>query len=175
MALIPWRVGMFFATERIQRLQRGRLVLALSAILLSSSNAQEAVPPRATPQLIYFTRTGLDLKHNPIDRLINKFGFICEHNKLSPPSCRFEREFVTFLKTIPQGREGIKREVSILGAKCSDLAARLECRYELHVESTNWKVGSHEPHSVADEFFEVTFAVFGERESTKQTSHEIPK
>src|SRR5262249_7191405 len=69
-------------------------ILFALAILLSDANAgdqlKSASELRRVPQLVWWTRKGLDVRHNEIDRLIDIFGFLCYHDRYSTRPCRIE-------------------------------------------------------------------------------------
>src|SRR5262249_47916879 len=148
-------------------------ILFALAILLSDANAgdqlKSACELRRVPQLVWWTRKGLDVRHNEIDRLIDIFGFLCYHDRYSTRPCRIESELVAFLRRLPPNQTDISRELTALGATCETKDVWqdvwLNCVYERHVEQSGWKADYPEPVILVDEFFRINLIVSTESDS----------
>jgi len=138
---------------------------AQASLILALAFADEAISPEAdaqsVPQLIYMTRKGLDVSANEIDRLINRFGFVCYRNPYNPRPCRIETALISFLRTLAPNRVAIAYELSALGAVCEHEHEQLNCVYRRDVESAAWITGSSTPKAVTDEVFRIGFSVSG--------------
>jgi hypothetical protein len=146
-------------------------VLAIVFVLgrVSVGAAEEAIsgPQIPVPQLIYSTRTGLDVQTNPIDRLIGTYGFICDRSAYTRKPCRIEIELVNYLKTLPPNRVEISRELIALGAICRPENDRLDCTYMRNVEISGWITGSLQPAAISEELLRIDFRI-AERDRSLQ-------
>jgi len=132
------------------------LAIVCAGNFFSPASAQPA------PQLIYFTRNGLDVENNKIDELINIYGFSCEHIASFPKACRIETELTAFLSMLSPTRADIARELTALGAICEAKNDRLHCIHQRHVESAGWFAGSPVPVKIIDDFFRIDLNISGE-------------
>ena len=137
------------------------VALPVAALSFFSWTLHAAEEVRPVPQLHYTVQKGLDVRHNPIDRLISTFGFVCVRNPLNPRPCRFEKELVAFLEKMPPNQADISRELTVLGAICQSTIEQLNCVYERHVENSAWLAGSYEPAAVFDEFLRIEMSASG--------------
>jgi len=111
------------------------------------------------PQLGQFAIKGLDTRHNKIDQIISRYGFIClKISKLQRPYI-IEDKLVAYLKTLPPSHSEIERELTAFGAVCENKGFRLDCAYERQVEKSVGFAGSPEPETIIDEFFRIDFSI----------------
>ena len=129
------------------------------AIGESCSAAGEPADKGPLPQLLQFTIKGLDVRHNKIDQLISRFGFICLKIFADQRPCIIEGKLIAYLKTLPPSQPDIERELTALGAVCETQDARLDCVYQRHVEKRIGFAGSPEPETILDEFFRIDFGI----------------
>jgi hypothetical protein len=144
-----------------RRLKSFWLVVFLVTVCAENFSSLQAIA-EPVPQLIYFTRNGLDVKNNKIDELINTFGFACEHIANFPKACRIETELTAFLSMLSPTRADVTRELNALGAVCDAESDRLHCIHRRHVESAGWFVGSSVPVKIIDDFFRIDLTISGE-------------
>jgi hypothetical protein len=144
-----------------RRLKSFWLVVFLVTVCAENFSSLQAVA-EPVPQLIYFTRKGLEVENNKIDELINIYGFACEHIAGFPKACRIETELTAFLSMLSPTRADITRELAALGAVCGAESDRLHCVHRRHVESAGWFVGSPVPVKIIDDFFRIDLTISGE-------------
>jgi len=105
-------------------------------------------------------RRGLDIRNNPIDALVDRFGFSCVTEPgLDLRPCTIESKLLSFLHELAPDQDSIARDLSVLGARCRKEDTRLDCLYERQVHSAGWAWGYDRPMGTADELFRITFTV----------------
>ncbi len=129
---------------------------AIGGSCLAAAEPADKVP---LPQLGQFSIKGLDVKHNKIDQIIRRYGFICLKISALERPCIIEGKLVSYLKTLPPSQPDIERELTALGAICEIKNARLDCEYQRHAEKSIGFAGSLEPEAIVDEFFRIDFSI----------------
>jgi hypothetical protein len=105
---------------------------------------------------VYFQIRGLDVSGNPIDKLINRFGFNCldDLRQFSGGLCRVEREVAAFVNSLPHNRREMTEALTALGATCAGSPEKpIDCVYRKRVRTLGWITGEPSPRWIAEDVF----------------------
>jgi hypothetical protein len=105
---------------------------------------------------VYFQIRGLDVSGNPIDKLINRFGFTCldDLRQFSGDLCRVEREVAAFVNSLPHNRREMTEALTALGATCAGSPEKpIDCVYRKRVRTLGWITGEPSPRWIAEDVF----------------------
>ena len=138
-----------------------RTALTFTMVAFATAIMCQTARAEWVPQLNHMTHEGLDVRRNPIDRLLSIHGFACNSNPKYTIPCRFEKTLVKYLETLPANRDDIAREITSLGGACENGAHELNCIYKRRVRRTAYLAGDTEPRSIVDNYFTVEFLVSG--------------
>jgi hypothetical protein len=106
---------------------------------------------------VYFQIRGLDVSGNPIDKLINRFGYSClpeprEYRDGQP--CRVEREVAAFVNSLPHNRKEMTEALTALGATCAGSPEKpIDCVYRKRARNLGWITGEPSPRAIMEDIF----------------------
>ena len=105
----------------------------------------------------------MDVSWNPIDRLINRFGFWCldDLRPYDPGGrCRVESELAAFVNSLPHDRLQMTEALTALGAECDGASEKMiDCVYRKRARTYARSTGEAAPLAIMDDIFLFHIAV----------------